>query len=237
MGTSTTKILAVGHRGAAGIEPENTLRGFRRAIELGCDMAECDVHLTRDGQLAVIHDETVDRTTNGSGWVGEFTMAELKQLDAGGGERIPTLEEVLEGVRGRLRLLVELKGAGTEERAAATVKRFEMAPDVYFTSFHLERIEKIREIDPSLLTGAIFGDPPADACDRAIVAGAKSISVRYPSVTAALVQEAREKGLMFRAWNPDTAEDIYAMVALGVDGIGSNRPDILMEVLKRHGRH
>jgi glycerophosphoryl diester phosphodiesterase len=234
---SNTRIIAVGHRGAAGLEPENTLRSFRCAIELGCDMAECDVHRTRDDQLAVIHDETVDRTTNGSGPVSGFTMAELKQLDAGKGEQIPPLDEVLEGVKGHLRLLVELKGAGTEELAAQAVKRHGMAKDVYFTSFHLDRIEKIRAIDPDLLTGAIFGNPPENAVELAARAGARSISVRHPSVTTALIQAARAQGLMFRAWNPDTAEEIYAMVALGVDGIGSNRPDILMDVLRRHGRH
>src|SRR5207302_10735173 len=154
---------------------------------------------------------------------------ELKQLDAGNGERIPTLAEVLETARGKIGLLVELKGPGTEESAAAAVKRHGMEKEVYFTSFQLDRIERIRAIDPRLLTGAIFGEPPADACDRAVIAGARSISVRHPHVTAALVQEAREKGLMFRAWNPDTAEEIYAMVALGVDGIGSDRPDILMD--------
>jgi glycerophosphoryl diester phosphodiesterase len=233
---STTKILSVGHRGAAALEPENTLRGFRRAIELGCDFAECDVHLTRDSQLAVIHDATVDRTTNGSGPVGDFTMAELKQLDAGLSERIPTLDEVLGTVRGHLKLLIELKGPGTEALAVQTVKQHGMQSDVYFTSFHLDRIARVREIDSSLRTGALFSAPPTDACDRAVAAGASSISIHHPHVTAALVQEARQKGLMFRAYNPDTAEEIYAMVALGVDGIGSNRPDILMEVLQRHGR-
>jgi glycerophosphoryl diester phosphodiesterase len=234
---SNTRIIAVGHRGAAGLEPENTLRSFRCAIDLGCDMAECDVHRTRHDQLAVIHDETVDRTTNGSGLVSGFTMAELKELDAGKGEHIPTLDEVLEGVKGHLKLLVELKGAGTEALAAQAVKRHGMAKDVYFTSFQLDRIEKIRAIDPDLLTGAIFGNPPENAVELAAKAGARSISICHPYVTSVLIQAARAEGLMFRAWNPDTAEEIYAMVALGVDGIGSNRPDILMEVLRRHGRH
>src|SRR5437660_7666970 len=118
---SATKILSVGHRGAAALEPENTIRSFRRAIELGCDFAECDVHLTRDGQLAVMHDAAVDRTTNGSGPISDFTMAELKQLDAGQGERVPTLDEVLETVRGRIKLLIELKGPGTEALTVQTV--------------------------------------------------------------------------------------------------------------------
>src|SRR5215212_6994015 len=100
-------MIVVGHRGAAALEPENTLRAFRRGIELGCDYLECDVHLTRDGRLAVIHDETVDRTTDGHGPVAGLTLDALRQLDAGLGERVPTLEEVLAEVRGRAGVLIE----------------------------------------------------------------------------------------------------------------------------------
>src|SRR6266511_3945699 len=113
-------MIVVGHRGAAGLEPENTLRAFRRGIELGVDYVECDVHLTRDGHLAVIHDETVDRTTDGHGPVAGFSLEELRRLDAGQGERIPTLEEVLATTRGHVRLLIELKGARTEEATVQT---------------------------------------------------------------------------------------------------------------------
>src|SRR5215212_9974873 len=101
-------MIVVGHRGAAALEPENTLRGFRRGIELGCDYLECDVHLTRDGRLAVIHDDMVDRTTNGHGPVAGFSLEELRRLEAGQSECIPTLVEVLDTTRGHVRLLVEL---------------------------------------------------------------------------------------------------------------------------------
>src|SRR5215212_6839941 len=146
-------MIVVGHRGAAALEPENTLRAFRRGIELGCDYLECDVHLTRDGQLAVIHDETVDRTTDGHGPVSAFTFEELRQLDAGQGERIPSLEEVLETVRGHVRVLVELKGAGVEEAAVAVVIAMKMAEHVTFTSFQLDRIARVRQISPPQETG------------------------------------------------------------------------------------
>jgi glycerophosphoryl diester phosphodiesterase len=226
-------MIAVGHRGAAGIEPENTLRGFRRAIALGVDYVECDVHLTRDGELAVIHDETVDRTTSGHGRVGDFTMEELWQLDAGQGERIPTLEEVLATTRGHVKVLVELKGAGVEEKTVETVRAAGMTGDVIFTSFHLERIERVRQIDPSLTTGAIFSQPPPDFCERARAAGATTLGVHHKSLTAERVREAQSQGFVLRAWNPDTEPEMEAMVDLGVDGIGSNRPDLLLEVLKR----
>ncbi|MCK4374153.1 MAG: glycerophosphodiester phosphodiesterase, partial [Candidatus Brocadiae bacterium] len=114
-------VEVVGHRGAAGVEPENTLRGFRLAVELGADWTECDVHLTKDGRPVVMHDETVDRTTDGEGPVDSFSWAELRKLDAGGwfageyaGERVPGLEEVLEFARGKARLCVEIKGRTNE---------------------------------------------------------------------------------------------------------------------------
>lgn len=228
-------MIAVGHRGAAGLEPENTVRGFRRAIELGVDWVECDVHLTRDGRLAVIHDESVDRTTDGHGPVSAFTLDELKRLDAGMGERIPSLEEVLETVRGHVRVLVELKGAGVEAAAVAIVSAAGMADDVTFTSFHLDRILRVRQIAPSQSTGAIFGDPPPDACARAATAGARSLGINHRFLSPILVQEARDRRLPLRAWNPDTEPEIEAMVDLGVDGIGSNRPDLLLAVLRRRG--
>lgn len=228
-------MIAVGHRGAAGLEPENTLRGFRRAIELGVDWVECDIHLTRDGRLAVIHDESVDRTTDGHGPVSAFSLDELRRLDAGLGERIPSLEEVLETVRGHVRVLVELKGVGVEEAAVAIVTDLAMSENVTFTSFHLDRIARVRQLSPAQSTGAIFSDPPPDACARAAAAGARSLGVHHRRLSPILVQEARDRRLPLRAWNPDTEPEIEAMVDLGVDGIGSNRPDLLLAVLTRRG--
>jgi glycerophosphoryl diester phosphodiesterase len=229
-------MIVVGHRGAALLEPENTLRGFRRAIELGVDYVECDVHLTTDGQLAVIHDDTVDRTTDGHGPVNSFSMEGLRRLDAGQGERIPTLAEVLAVTRDHVRVLIELKGAGVEAVAVETVRAAGMTEQVIFTSFHLERIQKVREIDPALTTGAIFSQPPPDACDQAIAAGASTMGIHHRNLTADFLREARARGFVVRAWNPDTEPEMEAMVDLGVDGIGSNRPDLLLEVVRRRGQ-
>jgi glycerophosphoryl diester phosphodiesterase len=183
----------------------------------------------------VIHDESVDRTTDGHGPVRDFTFDELRRLDAGQGERIPSLEEVLETVRGHVRVLVELKGAGVEEAAVSTVRALGIAEDVTFTSFHLDRIARVRQLAPSQSTSAIFGDPPPDACARAAAAGARSIGINHRHLSPILVQEARDRRLPLRAWNPDTEAEIEAMVDLRVDGIGSNRPDLLLAVLRRRG--
>lgn len=230
---SQSGLIVVGHRGCAGIEPENTLRAFRRAIELGCDMVECDVRLTRDGQLAVMHDERVDRTTNGTGPVAEFTLAELQALDAGKGEQVPTLETVLETVRGHVDILVELKGEGTPGPAVAMVRRLGMERAVVFTCFELARIRRVRELGADLRTGAIFGQGGPEVVAQAAEAGAEALGVNYRHQSRELVEAAHAAGLRIRAWNPDTEPEMQAMIALGVDGIGSNRPDLLLRLLGR----
>lgn len=225
------RLLVVGHRGAAGIEPENTVRAFRRGIELECDLVECDVRLTRDGHLVVMHDERVDRTTSGTGAVAGLLLAEIRSLDAGAGERVPLLEEVLELVRGRAGLLIELKGEGTPDPAARVALALAMEREVVFTSFDLGRIRRIRAIDARLRTGAIFGEPPPDAVEQAVAAGAEGMGVNHRSLSAALVREAHARGVRIRAWNPDTEPEMRAMIDLGVDGLSSNRPDLLLRLL------
>ena len=225
-------IYVVGHRGAAGVEPENTLRGFRYALELGVDYTECDVHLTKDNHLIVMHDETVDRTTNCTGAIRNLTFAEIRSLDAGKGERVPTLAEVLEVVKDKAILLIELKGEGVEEQAVQTVKKMQMDKQVIFTSFHLDRIRKVKTLDSSLKVGAIFGQPPVDACQQALRAGANGIGVHYRNLRRELVEEAHSHGLDMRAWNPDTVPEMQAMIELGVDGVSSNRPDLLIPLVR-----
>jgi len=235
-------IYVVGHRGAAGVEPENTIRGFCYALELGVDYVECDVHLTKDNQLIVMHDETVDRTTNGTGAIRNLTFAEIRSLDAGKGERVPTLAEVLEVVKDRAILLIELKGEGVEEQAVQTVKEMQEATDdfvlpqmdeqVIFTSFHLDRIRKVKSLDSSLKVGAIFGQPPADVCQQALDAGASGIGINYRNLRRELVEEAHQHRLDVRAWNPDTIPEMQAMIDLGVDGVSSNRPDMLISLAR-----
>jgi glycerophosphoryl diester phosphodiesterase len=226
-------VIVVGHRGCALLEPENTLRGFRRALELGCEFVETDVRLTRDGQLVLMHDEAVDRTTNGQGRVADLTFAELRALDAGQAEQVPTLAELLGLLCGRAQLLCELKGENTAADAVRIVREAGMAEQVVFTCFDLKRIRQVKAIDPSLRTGAIFGTPPPDFAQQACAAGAEAVGVNYHHQTAEVIAAAREAGLFIRAWNPDTEADIQAMIDLQPDGISSNRPDLVMRMLGR----
>ena len=225
-------VYVIGHRGAAGVMPENTLKGFRYAIELGVDGVECDVHLTRDGHLVVMHDETVDRTTNGTGRIRELDLAAIRALDAGDGERVPTLDEVSALVRGRVKLLCELKGEGVEDAAVEAVLARDMTAEVTFTSFHLDRIARVRQRDEALQVGAIFLAPTEDDLRRAADLGARGVGIFYRNLCLRLVEMAHDLGLDVRAWNPDTLREQQAMIALGVDGISTNRPDILLRHLR-----
>lgn len=227
-------VEVVGHRGAAGVEPENTLRGFRLAVELGADWTECDVHLTKDGRLVVMHDETVDRTTNGTGAVRDLTFKQIRALDAGQGERVPTLDEVLRVVRGKVRLEVELKGPEAEEAAVEAVKAAQMEREALFISFRLDWLCKVKRIDPTLEVAALFGEPPPDACRQAQAVGAGSVHFFYKNLTWGLVEEAHRLGLKAGAWNPDAEPEWRAMLALGVDFLSTNRPDALLAMLGRH---
>lgn len=226
-------MILTGHRGAAKLEPENTLLSMQKAIDLGVDQIEIDVHLTRDQHLVVLHDTTVDRTTNGEGAVADFTLAAIKQLDAGKGEPIPTLQEVIDLVRGKVILQIELKGPGTAEPVIETVDRNSMEKEVLLTSFVHERLREARQLNPDLRLGALWADPPPDACEQAIDMGAEAIHIQHLNIDAQLVQKAHAHGLKIRAWNPDTVEEIQRVVDLGVDAIGSNRPDLLIEVGRR----
>ncbi len=226
-------IKIMGHRGAPFYEPENTLRSFRRALEMGAAAVELDVHLTKDGRLAVIHDATLGRTTNGRGRVRDFTLAELKKLDAGLGERIPSLEEALELVRGRARLLVELK----EPEAGPVLRRFfqerQACGDAEVISFWHPALKAMKEAEPGLRTGALLVGCPADPVGLARAARAEALVLQYAYVTADLTAAAHHHGLQVYIWNIDSVEAVEPYLSMNPDLIGSNRPDILVEYVRK----
>ena len=226
-------VYVVGHRGAAGVLPENTLAGFRYAIELGVDYVECDVHLSRDGQLVVMHDATVDRTTDATGAICDLDFDRIRALDAGEGEQIPTLDEVLALVQGQVKLLCELKGEGVENATIDAVKARGMTGEVYFTCFNMDRLEAVRRLGDDLLIGAILPDPEEKDIARAFELGAAGIGIQYRNLCLRQVERVLDAGLDLRAWNPDSLPEQLAMIGLGVKGVSSNRPDILLDYLNK----
>jgi len=221
-------MMIMGHRGAAALEPENTLRSIERAIHVGVDAVEIDVHLTRDKRLVVIHDDTVDRTTNGSGTVSSFSLEEIRRLDAGKGERIPTLQEVIDLVRGKVRLVVELKEKGTEGPVSVSIRENGLLDDVYVISFWHRLVRAAKALEDRLKTGVLLVGCPVDT-SVATQAAADALVMRYTFVDGEFVDLAHRDGLKVFVWNIDESHLIAPYVDMRVDGIGSNDPRILVD--------
>ncbi len=222
----------MGHRGAPAVEPENTLRSFRRALAMGVAAVELDVQLTKDGRLAVIHDETLDRTTNGRGPVQDFSLAELKRLDAGQGEPVPSLEEVFDLVKGKAHLVVELK----QPEAAPALLRFFQGHQAFefatVISFWHPALKVLKKQEARLSTGVLMVGCPADPAGLAQAARADALILQYAYVTPKLVAAAHSHGLLVYVWNIDDINTLQPYLVMNLDGIGSNRPDVLIEYLK-----
>lgn len=217
--------LNIGHRGAADLEPENTLRSFRRAAREGADALELDLRLTRDGRLVALHDADVDRTTDGSGPVAEMTLDELRRLDAGLGERVPTFEEVLEATG--LPIHAELKVVEAAEPLAASILEQRLAGRVVPISFHPEALRQTKLSLPDLPVGLVLrGALPNPA------AGARSVDATFISLEAAYLDEAtvercQRAGLRVTTWTVNEPEEMQRALETGVDGIVTDRPDLL----------
>src|SRR5438105_7599930 len=201
------RVWVVGHRGAMGHSPENTMASFERARELGADWIELDVHLSRDGALIVIHDETLERTTNGHGLVRDHTLAELEQLDAGDGQQIPTLGEVLTWARSHNAVVdIEIKNAplyyeGIEASVVSALKRTEMVDQVIVISFDHCAVQRVKALDERIATGVLYAARPLDGgVPLARAANADAVLPHWAHVTAADVKLAHEAGIAVAPW-------------------------------------
>lgn len=224
-------FLKIGHRGACGYEPENTLRSFEKALELGVDMIELDVHLCASGEIVVIHDNRVDRTTNGSGYVSAMSLDELGKLDAGKGERIPLLGEVFDLVKGRAQVNVELKGSGTArpvfELIEEQVKGGESCDDFLVSSFnHYELLEFLR-YDTAIRIGALTEGIPLGYAEFAERLHASSVNISLEFICREFVDDAHQRGMKVFVYTVNDPEDIDLVKSLGADGAFSNFPDRL----------
>src|ERR1700694_3156921 len=229
-------MLLGGHRGNADECPENTLVSFRSAIELGVDVIECDVHLSEDGGLPVIHDHLLDRTTDGSGLVRDYSMAELKRFDAGSwkdprfkGERIPSLDEVLAVAKGKVGVAIEIKNlplpyAGIEDAVVRTVNDAGMVHDVVVISFDHRSVQRISELEPDMLTGVLEASRPDDILRVMAAAGADVFCPHWASIALAAGAELHAAGKLIGVW---TVDDVFSLTwskALPANAIYSNKP-------------
>jgi glycerophosphoryl diester phosphodiesterase len=230
------KVLLGGHRGNAAECPENTLASFRSAIELGVDVIELDVHRSDDGGLPVIHDHLIDRTTNGSGLVRDFTMDELKRFDAGSwkdpsfaGEPIPSLQEVLRLAQGKVGVAIEIKNlplpyAGIEAAVVQTVREAEMVTDVIVISFDHRSIKRIGELEPEILTGVLEASRPVDVLRVMDDADADVFCPHWASIEPETAAEIHDAGKLIGVWTVDDAFSLAWSKALPANAIYTNKP-------------
>jgi len=224
-------MLKIAHRGASAYAPENTLTAFRKAIEMGADGIELDVHLCKSGELVVIHDNTVDRTTNGKGLVADMTLAQLKTLQIAGGETIPTLEEVLDVLGPEPYCFIEIKHAQTILSVAELVQKYLAkgwsAQRLYLISFHHDALKVAGAAFPSLTLGVSVEKLSLQAIEQAQTFAARAILPEYHSLTSLMIKEMRRSGLKLFTWTVNEAADIERVRKVGVDGIMSDYPDRL----------
>lgn len=221
-------MIVTGHRGAVGSEPENTLRSFAHAVQAGCDEVELDLRVTRDGRLVVLHDATVDRTTDGTGAVAGLTIDEVRALDAGCGEQVPTWAEVVAAVG--VRIQAEVKAAAAVPLLAASLRADpDLAARTMITSFDPEILLAARAELPGAGTGLILRNPPAAAEIAAwtAAAGAGTALCGIAALTVEGVAQLHERGFDVTAWPVPDAQAFTRAVELAVDGVTTDHPDLL----------
>lgn len=228
-------MLCIGHRGAMGYAPENTLESIEKALELQTPWVEVDVFFV-DGHLIVFHDDRLERTTNGTGYLFDKTFSYLRALDAGCGQQIPTLEEVLDLISGRAGINIEIKDP---EATAPIIKLIQKNIDRHWdqsqfmvSSFFHHEIKKIKALDDRILTGALIAGVPVRYAAFAHELGAYSVNQSREFVNGEFIRDAHRWGLKVFVYTVDLPEDMERMQQMGVDGLFSNYPDRVLSFLK-----
>jgi len=219
-------MLRIGHRGARAYEPENTLRSFKKALELGVNAVELDVRMTKDGEIVVIHDAEVDRTTNGTGLVSTLTLKEIKGLKTEKDETIPTLEEALDFLDKKVKVLIELKETALEAKVLKIVQKGKLESNVVIVSFLEDALRNVKQLDEKVETGLIYVKHK-NPVKAAIDLKASYLLPLYRFTHTADVQKAHQNGLRVIVWTINKPEEVADYVKKGVDGITSDTPDIL----------
>jgi glycerophosphoryl diester phosphodiesterase len=237
-------VLAIAHRGASGYAPENTLAAFRRAVAQGVTFIETDLHLTRDVHFVAIHDDTVDRTTNGRGAVKQLTLAEIRKLDAGAwfasefiGERVPILEEILDFSRKHdVVFYLELKSDGFWGGEHALISALRDSGEIQrmvIISFEPAILANLRKLEPLLMTGILSDGQLANPFEQAVEIGARQLVLRGDLMTPNLLQEAHRRDIQVVCWTVNQPAHMRLLASAGVDGIMSDYPDRLLAALKK----
>ena len=219
-------MLKIGHRGARAYEPENTLLSFKKALELNVNAIEFDIRKTKDNEIIVIHDDKVDRTTNGKGLVNELTLKEIKELSTEKGEKIPTLEEALDFLNNKVKILIELKELGFENKVLDIIYKKGLEKNVIIISFLEEALRKIRELNNEIEIGLLYVKHK-NPIKTALELKANYILPFYRFAHSNIIKKAHENGLKVIVWTINNKEEVLEYIKKGVDGIASDKPDIL----------
>ena len=229
--------LVIAHRGASGELPENTLPAFERAVEQQADMIEVDLHTTRDGEVVIRHDAELE-SLGGAGEIGGATGAEVRGLDAGAGARVPLLDEMLDGFAHRIPFNLELKIGGggrypgMEEVAVAAVRSRGVLDQTLFSSFYEDVLEALRAVGPKVRIAVLVAEAwPAGMFERALRLRAEAVNPFHRLVDAELVRRAHGEGMMVYPYTVDEASHMERLLDLGVDGLFTNHPERMRQLL------
>ena len=233
--------IRIAHRGASRIAPENTLAAFKEAINIGVDAVELDLQGTADGQVVVIHDASLDRTTDQSGQIKDTPLETIKQADAGtwfnpkfAGESVPTLAEALVSIADNAIALLEIKDVSITKSVVRIVQNMDMVDQSIIISFHSSAIQIVRTLEPRLPTGYIIGSKeniqPIQLCQQLGLLGSSLLNVDHRLVTENFIYEIRRRGITLWCWTVDDIDRMRELQELGIQGITSNRPEYFSQV-------
>jgi len=217
-------MLKIGHRGAPAHASENTIKSFRKALELGCEAIELDVHMCASGELVVIHDETLERTTNGKGKVAGFSLQELKKLDAGEGEKIPTLDEVIDAAASKARILIEIKNEKAADAVRQLIEKYGDYKNLVAISFNLSALESIKTSNSLIKLGFTF----EEKVQLPDLSGYYSINPSVDVIDREIVENAHKSGLKVFCWTVNNKEQLKIALDTGADGIMTDDPNIFL---------
>jgi glycerophosphoryl diester phosphodiesterase len=242
------KTLVIGHRGAYGYAPENTMVSFEKGLQCRADLLELDIHLSLDGEIIVIHDSEVDRTTDGTGPIERMTLAQIKKLDAGvkfnqkfKGERVPTLREVLDWSKDKIPIAIEVKGnpfptPGIEHKLIKMLREYNLISETMVISFHHECMKRFKQTEPALATGLLLMGELIDPLQALKSCNANSWRPGWQYWTQDKVEAIQKSGATASTWNADIESVMDQIVPMGLASIGSNFPDRLRSYIDGCGR-
>lgn len=237
-------VRVIGHRGAMGHAPENTLAAFKKALEQGADMVELDIHRSRDGKLVVMHDASAKRTTGVPNMVMLMSSRQLTQLDAGGwyhrafeGEPVPLLEDVLTWAKGKIQVNIEVKAAGCEKEIVRLLQAMDLHNETIVTAFDHSVLRTLKKLDPKVRTGALISDMMQGLDTVRTIAKTVNPDAINPAkklVTPQFVKLAHDLGMAVNVYTVNDPAEMKALITQGVDGIITNYPDRLLTVLSEN---